>query len=330
MASWSQLEQEAPDLAAVGRALWDRHRLMYLATTRPDGSPRIHPVAPLLAEGDVFVAVSEGSPKWRDLRRDPRCVLHCLPGERDDEFVLRCRAKEAPERLAAVREMSGHVIEDDDHIIGFDIEEADYGWWEHVGQPGTYSVRQRWSPGRGVEELPGLRHERRSLDGSVHTPMAEEDTVGFPVGSDDEKDLLLQWLRYLRGAVLRKVDGLDDEGARWSPDGKLIPLIGIVTHLTRVEWRWIDGTFGGSEVARNEQEFNPGPKLRLVDAVDAYRRRAVATNAVVRAISLDEVGTGWGTGKTLRFVLLHLINETARHTGHADATREMLDGATGE
>ena len=329
MADWSQLEQEAPDLAAVGRALWERNGLMYLATTRPDGSPRVHPVAPLLAEGAVFVAMSEGSPKWRDLRRDPRCVLHCLPGARDDEFVLRCRAWEAPEVRAAVRAAAGHLVGDDDHIIGFDLEEADYGWWEYVGQPDTYSVRRRWRPGRGVEELAGLRHDRRP-DRVVERSTTDEDALGFPVGSDDEKELLLQWVRYLRGAVLRKVDRLDDDGSRWSPDGKLISLIGIVNHLTSVEWRWIDGTFGGAEVVRSEEEFHPERRVSMADVVDAYRRRGIATEAVVRAVPLDEVGAGWGAGKRLRFVLLHLINETARHAGHADATREMLDGTTGE
>jgi hypothetical protein len=49
------------------------------------------------------------------------------------------------------------VIRDGDHIIGFDIEVADFGWWEHVGQPGTFSVRTRWTRQGGVRQLPGLR-----------------------------------------------------------------------------------------------------------------------------------------------------------------------------
>jgi uncharacterized damage-inducible protein DinB len=159
--------------------------------------------------------------------------------------------------------------------------------------------------------------------------MADED-VGFPAGSQDEKELLLQWLAYLRGAVLRNLDGLDDAQARWTPGDRLISLLGIVNHLTHVEWRWIDGTFGGSPVSRSEDEFRPGPELRLADATTAYRERAMATEKTVRSIPLTQVGTGWGEGRDLRFVLIHLINETARHAGHADATREMLDGATGE
>jgi hypothetical protein len=52
--------------------------------------------------------------------------------------------------------------------------------------------------------------------------------------------------------VLRKVDGPDDDQARWQPDGALIPLLGIVNHLTRVEWRWIDGGMRGAQASRSE------------------------------------------------------------------------------
>jgi len=161
--------------------------------------------------------------------------------------------------------------------------------------------------------------------------MADDD-LGFPTGSPDDKELLLQWLRYLRGAVLRNVEGLDDQQARWTPDRKLISLLGIVNHLTRVEWRWIDGAFGDADVSRVEAEFAPGPELALETAVLGYRRRGAATDAMVLATSLSAASDpkGWGEGHDLRWVLLHLINETARHAGHADATRELLDGKTGE
>ena len=161
-------------------------------------------------------------------------------------------------------------------------------------------------------------------------PLDEAPGIGFPAGSSDEKELLLQWLGYLRGAVLRKVEGIDDEQARWTPDDKLIPLIGILNHLTLVEWRWIDGGFAGEAVSRTDAEFRPDADLRLADAVDRYRRRAAATDSAARAMPLSRLGQGWAQGTDLRFVLLHLINETARHAGHADATRELLDGLTGE
>ena len=158
------------------------------------------------------------------------------------------------------------------------------------------------------------------------------DDLGYPAGSNDEKELLLQWLGYLRRTVLRKLDGLDDARSRWTPEGQLIPLLGIVHHLTRVEWRWIDGGFGDVDVTRSEEEFRPGPDLDLDVVVRSYRERATATDAFVRSVDLSRSSDpdGWAEGKDLRWVLLHLIAETARHAGHADATRELLDGMTGE
>ena len=161
MANWQDFEEEAPELSRVARDLWTHHGLMYLGTVRADGTPRVHPVSPLLADGRVFVAIAEQSPKWRDLRRDPRCVLHCLPGQRDDEVVLLCGAREAPGARHAVRAVARHQIHDNDHIIEFELVQVDVGWWEHVGQSGTYSVRMRWAPGRGVSKLPGLRAEHQ-------------------------------------------------------------------------------------------------------------------------------------------------------------------------
>jgi uncharacterized damage-inducible protein DinB len=161
--------------------------------------------------------------------------------------------------------------------------------------------------------------------------MTEVD-IGFPAGSDDDKELLLQWLGYLRGAVIRNLDGLDDAQARWTLDGRLISVLGVVNHLTHVEWRWIDGGFGGADVLRTDAEFEPGPELGVDAALDAYRARAAATDAAIRSMALDRISSpqGWAEGHDLRWVVLHLINETARHAGHADATRELLDGTTGE
>jgi uncharacterized damage-inducible protein DinB len=154
--------------------------------------------------------------------------------------------------------------------------------------------------------------------------------VDVPPGNPDERELLLSWLGYLREAVVRKVDGLSDPDGRWTPEGGLIPLLGIVNHLTHVEWRWIDGGMLGNEVSRHESEFRPGSELTVEAALAAYRERAVATDATVRAMPNLEVPCLRGEGRDLRWVLIHLINETARHAGHADAVRELLDGTTGE
>jgi hypothetical protein len=150
----------------------------------------------------------------------------------------------------------------------------------------------------------------------------------FPEGSPDEIELHLRWLAFLRGAVLRKASGITDEQARWQPDGRLLPLVGIVNRLTGVETRWIDGTMLGAEVDKPAEEYQPA--LPIAEAIAAYRARATATDAAVRALGDLTTPSGYGHGADLRFVLLHLINETARHAGHADAVRELLDGTVGE
>ncbi len=162
--------------------------------------------------------------------------------------------------------------------------------------------------------------------------MPTDEEIGCPVGNPDERELLLSWLTFLRGAVLRNIEGLGDDDACWTPDGKLISVLGIVNHLTHVEWRWIDGAMLGGAVSKDDAEYRPGAELTVAAAVDAYRARARATDATVRAMpSLAEpTRDGKGVRFDLRWVLLHLINETARHAGHADATRELLDGTTGE
>jgi uncharacterized damage-inducible protein DinB len=153
--------------------------------------------------------------------------------------------------------------------------------------------------------------------------------VEFPPGNPDERELLLSWLGYLRGAVLRKASGVDDDQARWTPDGRLTCLLGIVTHLTAVEWRWIDGGMTGASVSRSEDEFSPANRTPIAETLQRYRDRATRTDAVVRRLPLS-APCALEPGADLRWVLLHLINETARHAGHADAVRELLDGTVGE
>jgi hypothetical protein len=155
------------------------------------------------------------------------------------------------------------------------------------------------------------------------------DDIGFPTGNDDERELLLSWLGYLRSAVVRNVEGLTEEQARWTPEGRLISPLGVMNHLTYVEWRWIDGGMRGAEVHRSEAEFRPGTDLTVAEAIAAYRARGEATDAAVRTMPLSEPCRR-EPGADLRWVLLHLVNETARHAGHADATRELIDGTTGE
>ena len=149
----------------------------------------------------------------------------------------------------------------------------------------------------------------------------------------DERELLLRYLQLQRELVVSATVGLTEEQARWRPEGdRLIPVIGIVNHLVHVEGRWIDGSYARQPVARRtEDEFTVGDDRTLAGVVDAYAARAEATEQTVRAApGLDAPCVGRpGVPRAaidLRWVLVHLIEETAHHAGHADSTREMLDG----
>ncbi len=86
MASWSDFAAAAPQLAADIRALLQQYGpgMAYLATIRPDGGPRIHPVSPVLTEAGLYCFIVD-SPKRRDLERDGRYALHSYPPEENDD-----------------------------------------------------------------------------------------------------------------------------------------------------------------------------------------------------------------------------------------------------
>jgi uncharacterized damage-inducible protein DinB len=151
-----------------------------------------------------------------------------------------------------------------------------------------------------------------------------------PKPTSDERELLLRFLQTQRELVVWSSVGLSEEQARWQPDGRLISVIGVINHLTHVEWRWIDGSYARTEpVWRTEDEFTVGPERTLAEVVSAYAARAEATDRTVRAApGLDApcIRPEAHPDVDLRWVLVHLIEETAHHAGHADATRELLDG----
>lgn len=107
MATWGEFAEARPEMAQVLLGLLDWIPITYLATVRRDGSPRVHPVCPIIAGGRMFVAVAgssapEPSPKRFDLARDGRYAMHALPGKRDDEFYITGRA-----RLSRTRQHGG-------------------------------------------------------------------------------------------------------------------------------------------------------------------------------------------------------------------------------
>ncbi|MEU0550078.1 DinB family protein [Micromonospora sp. NPDC005979] len=153
----------------------------------------------------------------------------------------------------------------------------------------------------------------------------------------DERAVLESFLDFHRAMVVRKVRGLsDDEAAR-----RLVPtattLAGLVKHLTLVERNWFPVLLApepGDVYLRSEQDAVASFTLDERDTVDglveAYERACDRSRAVVGRFDLDHVVPHPQLGEvSVRWILVHLIEETARHAGHADILRELTDGSTG-
>ena len=149
LATWEAFEGAVPDLAEAGARLFNEHKIAYLATVRRDGSPRVHPVCPVLFDGALYVFISPTSPKSHDLRRGGRYALHALPGKDDEEFLVtgRVRLVEDPARHSAVYQTITFQTDEHDPLFELGIDKCLWGVWENVGQPGTRPIRKRWEVG---------------------------------------------------------------------------------------------------------------------------------------------------------------------------------------
>ena len=152
----------------------------------------------------------------------------------------------------------------------------------------------------------------------------------------DEKPSLQISLDRHRDVVLWKLEGLDDEQLRrpMTPSGT--NLLGLVKHLAGVEYQWFGQTFGREAEAVAQLETDPvkdmraGPDESTADIVAYYQRARAASDRAIEELDIDAVGTAWfGERVSLRRVLIGMIEETARHTGHLDILRELIDGTTG-
>jgi uncharacterized damage-inducible protein DinB len=151
-----------------------------------------------------------------------------------------------------------------------------------------------------------------------------------------EKESLHISLDRHRDVVLWKLDGLDDEQMRrpMTPSGT--SLLGLVKHLAWVEYGWFCETFGRpTEVVYDPDHLDADMRAEadesVTDIVGLYGRARQAADAVIAELALDDLGTAWwGEPVSMRWVLIHMIEETARHAGHMDILRELTDGQTGD
>jgi uncharacterized damage-inducible protein DinB len=154
----------------------------------------------------------------------------------------------------------------------------------------------------------------------------------------DERGLVMAFLDYARGGVLRKVDGLSDEAAREARTASGTSLGGLVKHLTWVERSWLQYRFLGGEMVFAWTEEDPDADMRmepqetLAELIADYGRAAEETRVLFAAHELDEVTKNdpQRGPVSLRWIGWHLVEETARHAGHLDILREQLDGVVGD
>ena len=151
--------------------------------------------------------------------------------------------------------------------------------------------------------------------------------------------MLSAFLDRYRETILWKLEGVTKEQA----SARLVPsastLLGIVKHLAYVERGWFPIYFAGGPVNYPWAEDEPDPdidfRVSVTDTIESvsrlYREEIVRSREIVAGASLDDLSKEQNRGpRTLRWIMVHMIEETARHAGHADILRELTDGAIGQ
>ncbi|MFE7529207.1 DinB family protein [Kitasatospora sp. NPDC057542] len=168
-----------------------------------------------------------------------------------------------------------------------------------------------------------------------NTEPTKVSDVRPPSMNADEPSTLLAFLDYLRAAVIAKLDGISDEDARRPGVASGTSLLWLVRHLAVVEDNWFTWAYRGVGEEPSESDEVPLDGATVAAEVAAYREAIERSDAVAAgAPDLDRPGVRSlrpddAEGPSLRWVLVHMIEETGRHAGHADIIREQLDGAIG-
>jgi hypothetical protein len=156
-------------------------------------------------------------------------------------------------------------------------------------------------------------------------PRRRRDTPPPRTGTD-EKAVLRGFLGYLRDAVAAKAEGVAEPAVRTPGVPSGTSLLGLVRHLTAVE-RF---TFLGETPPDWPGTFRPRPDETAAAILAGYRAACEEADAVIDACAdLAHPVRGRRGGPSMRWALVHLIEETGRHAGHADILRELADGSTG-
>jgi hypothetical protein len=155
----------------------------------------------------------------------------------------------------------------------------------------------------------------------------------------DERDGLLSFLAQQRAALCATAYGLTDEQARSTPTASSLSIGGLIQHVATAERGWMDTVLERPSGSADEYlaNFVMSRRDTVQDVLGLYEQVASETQSIVAGLDLDHPvpvprGVPWFPEDvdawSVRWVLLHLIEETARHAGHADILRETIDGAT--
>lgn len=152
----------------------------------------------------------------------------------------------------------------------------------------------------------------------------------------DERTALLAYLDAQRQALRRSLIGLTEFQARQVSSASTLSLVTLLHHVTRVERRWAVVSLAGRTdpelwpVTDWGADFRVGSEVRIGTLLEAYAAAAAETEQIVAGF--EDMGDACRGDESeqlsVRWLLLHLIEETARHAGHADIIRESIDGAS--
>jgi hypothetical protein len=155
----------------------------------------------------------------------------------------------------------------------------------------------------------------------------------------NERDALTRFLDRQRAALVRKVRGVSDADARRAPTASSLSLLGLLKHSAVWEGRWFQGVVAGRplpdgwpehESAISDEDFLVDERDTVEQWVARYEEAAATSRQIVADMELDDTCARTDVIEcNVRCVMLHLIEETARHAGHADLIRETLDGSRG-
>jgi uncharacterized damage-inducible protein DinB len=163
--------------------------------------------------------------------------------------------------------------------------------------------------------------------------MLETQREAVPRTDESELATSLAFLDFVRGCVLKKVEGLDEEQLRRRLVVSDTTLLGLVQHLTDGERYWFGYTFTGDERWGDVDFSMVVPEDRsAADVIADYRAAIAESDAHIAAAGSPDALTAMPVDErpmALRWVIAHQIGETTRHAGHADILRELIDGTTG-